>query len=359
MSASKSALMAVLFVMCIIASTLSNASALNDHAADNLVNVFSTNPTILLSPLADTISEEDWKLRSARPELFYNDFKTNIAIIADRIDDSAKMRAVSDRFFHIFVVILIINLMVRFVFATGVGMADILFTIIHIGIIRILMITFNDWTNAIWNAGVFVADEINKAALPDVVGVVDMLQELALGVGSLVLDPVSWLTLGISAAIMSTIYGFFTFLFIASSVFASLWGMWGLVVAKCLGLFLIPFALFEKMSFLFDGWMRFFLGFVFYYIIARVNIILGLLATRAFFFNLGDDGQVHSIGYDNPMQSIGLLGFMMIAALALLSTGQFAASMVGGAGGFAQAARGLAFFAMRNKVTKALIKGGK
>ena len=53
------------------------------------------------------------------------------------------------------------------------------------------------------------------------------------------------------------------------SFFTAAWGTWGFAVAKLIGWFFVPFLLVERLSFLFDGWLRFFVGFLIYDVLAR------------------------------------------------------------------------------------------
>ncbi len=112
------------------------------------------------------------------------------------------------------------------------------------------------------------------------------------------------------------------------------------------GWMFIPMIMFERLSWLFDGWLRFFFGFLIYGVMARANLVLVAIVLKAF-FNLPSfsvpPGQAYFFEVRHLSDSFGLLSFLLIGVLALISTGQFASSIAGGVGGIGSAVRGLAF----------------
>ncbi len=117
------------------------------------------------------------------------------------------------------------------------------------------------------------------------------------------------------------------------------WAVWGFALAKLIGWMFIPFLLFERTVFLFDGWLRFMVGFLLYAVIARVNLVL-VLVLFASYFGLPLDSPV---GPDRvfPIPNVdeigGLLSLLVIAVLSLISTSRFAIALASGVGGFGQA----------------------
>lgn len=110
-----------------------------------------------------------------------------------------------------------------------------------------------------------------------------------------------------------------------------LWTMWGFQIAYAVGWLTIPFLLFERLSFLFDGWLKFIFGMIVYVIVAKINLALVLLGLEVM-FGVGDvaDQTVQVHGF---FDVIGLLVFMAVGIATLYSTGRFASAIVSSAGG--------------------------
>lgn len=152
---------------------------------------------------------------------------------------------------------------------------------------------------------------------------------------------------GLNAVVMGILMVIIMLLLSVLSFLASAWAMWGYALAKLIGWFFIPFIMLRKTSFLFDGWVRFFLGFLVYGLVARVNLILTATCIRCF---LGLPG--YSVGYTIPntlldVQELadvsGLVAFVFISILSLCCTGKFASTIVSGAGGFGEGIQTMAF----------------
>lgn len=121
--------------------------------------------------------------------------------------------------------------------------------------------------------------------------------------------------------------------------FTVTWGIWGYALAKLIGWFFIPFMLLERTSALFDGWLRFMLGFLFYMLIARANIVFVLVLITTYFGlpiapSTTSTVQAITVAPGDFGELTGFLTLLIISIIALLSSGKFAASIVGGVGGF-------------------------
>jgi hypothetical protein len=120
------------------------------------------------------------------------------------------------------------------------------------------------------------------------------------------------------------------------SFFTVAWGTWGYAVAKLIGWFFIPFLMVPRLSFLFDGWFRFMVGFLVYDVLARLNIALSLVLLTKYFGLPLSAGSVSA-----PIVMPGLTfaefsGFIVLAIVALvglLATGKFSVSIASGVGG--------------------------
>jgi len=130
------------------------------------------------------------------------------------------------------------------------------------------------------------------------------------------------------------------------------WSIWGFALAKLIGWFFIPFMLIERLAPLFDGWLKFMIGFLFYAVVIRVNTALVCILFVTY-FGLGteallmDTATIPTItmavnGFENVA---GFLALMLVSILAILSTGGFATALAGGVGGFGGAVRSAAVMA--------------
>jgi TrbL/VirB6 plasmid conjugal transfer protein len=121
------------------------------------------------------------------------------------------------------------------------------------------------------------------------------------------------------------------------AVLVDVWCSWGFAIAYAVGFVMIPFMLYERLSFLFDGWLKFFFGMGVYAILAKVNLALVFKAMQLM---LGSSGAVNSLGsgaFERPIEGFvdiaGLLVFVVVGIFALCATGRFSQAIVMGAGG--------------------------
>ncbi len=116
------------------------------------------------------------------------------------------------------------------------------------------------------------------------------------------------------------------------------WAVWGFAIAKLIGLFFIPFLLIEKLAPLFDGWLKFLIGFLVYGIIIKVNASLIMIMLSTYFeinsLQLPLIAQPIYISAETLASSNGLSALVIVSILAVLSTGGFATAIAGGVGGF-------------------------
>ena len=117
-----------------------------------------------------------------------------------------------------------------------------------------------------------------------------------------------------------------------TATLVELWSLWGFQIAVALGWVTIPFLMVERLSFLFDGWLKFFFGMAVYVIVAKINLALVLLGLQLMFgLAPGVDGR--PIPVDSFFDLMGLAAFTVVGIATLYSTGRFAAAIVQGAGG--------------------------
>lgn len=118
--------------------------------------------------------------------------------------------------------------------------------------------------------------------------------------------------------------------------FTVAWGTWGYAVATLIGWVFIPFLMVPRLSFLFDGWFRFMVGFLVYDVLARVNIALSLVLITKYF---GLPLAAGSVGAPIVMPGLtfaevaGFFALVVVALVGLLATGKFSVAIASGVGG--------------------------
>jgi len=128
------------------------------------------------------------------------------------------------------------------------------------------------------------------------------------------------------------------------------WGFWIYGIALAVGPVLVPFTLYERLAFLFEGWLRFFFGVVIYVILARVNLALVAVAILSFWgatpSAIGSFTPPTAPPIDDITNIVGLMLFAGVGGFTLLATGRFSSAVVAGA-----AAGGVNFGKLMNMVT--------
>jgi len=244
----------------------------------------------------------------------------------------------AETLFLFFTAALIIGRLSRYIWQ-GITIAEIGETIALIIVVRVMMVMYGpvttymwQWANAfgggiqqvavgsddIFFVGVFIKNIVDRIALADVSIWEGIMASIAIAVLSVILFALTLLA------------------FIASA-----WPIWGYAVAKLIGWMFIPTILFKRLSFLFDGWLRFFFGFLMYAVCIRVNLSLVAIAL-GLFFNL-PVGDSPSAPYIFPVQNFmdffGLAAICLISLAGLWSTGKFSAVIAGGVGGVSDGIR--------------------
>ena len=138
------------------------------------------------------------------------------------------------------------------------------------------------------------------------------------------------------------------------------WGFWLYAIALCIGPVLVPFSMYQRLAFLFDGWVRFFIGTLVYVIVARAN--LGLVAValpESMHTHLADVVSGAYLGKPMPpvgglADVLGILLFCGVGVYTLACTSRFASAIVAGAG-----AGGVNFGAVGQALAGGLVGAGK
>jgi hypothetical protein len=272
-----------------------------------------------------------------------NLFEKWVAGIVGQIMRDPDLNSIADVEWAVFAVVLLVFACVRFIIV-GFSWEGFAEPLILIGMVRVLMEWFDELTSAFWDWSQGIGIGVQRIALG--VGNTDQFF-----VGNFIyrnLTQFSFVPAGIIELFAGIMYALvisvIALLFLILTMLASSWALWGYALAKIIGFIFIPFIMFERLSFLFDGWLRFFFGFLVYNMVARVNLVLVAGAILSFLqlpsFNATTPAAHYSIS--NFTDVFGLLFMMLIGALSLFSTAQFASSIVSGATGVGSGIRGLA-----------------
>lgn len=120
---------------------------------------------------------------------------------------------------------------------------------------------------------------------------------------------------------------------------SSFFAVFGYALAKIVGIFFIPLIIFEGTRNYFDGWVRFFIGFVILAVVLRVNAIIIALLVKAQCLSLIGN----SVGFNLPTQPIfikfdgnqllmDLIFSGIVGIIFVISSFSFATALASGAG---------------------------
>lgn len=215
----------------------------------------------------------------------------------------------------------------------GFDMLDLLTTMLMIAFVHFLITGYKTIFPPIFDAGRYVADILGNG-LAGVKGG-SMAEAIFQTLLRLDIHPDcdGWDCVGknilalpatVTAYLMAVVLGI-----IATLV--ELWTLWGFQIAFAVGWVTVPFLLFERLSFLFDGWLKFFFGMIIYVIVAKVNLAIVMLGLQVMMNAAGDGALVLPvIGFFNL---IGMFVFVTVSICTLFCTGKFASAIVNNAAG--------------------------
>jgi hypothetical protein len=270
----------------------------------------------------------------------FGSFISKVSVLTDAGITEADFLAFVHILFLFFVLRMIVWTMFEYAFGV-VKMVDIITNIFLILMVQVLMVSYNELVTGIWEAGQGVAGSIQKGMIgtsdvffaPQFIG--KMLSSITFGsmfsanpfTPNLILTILNMFTLSAAMLVIS-----------ALSYVSVMWGFWGFSLAKLIGLLFVPTLLYERVSFLFDGWLRFYFGFIIYYIIARLNVVMVACSLAIYFrialpFTLAPIAPIELPVLDSLFEAIGIFTFLFVGLLSLFSTGRFAGAIVAGAGG--------------------------
>jgi len=298
-------------------------------------------PTSLLAdPPANPGSYEDTVSR-------LNTFQKMAAVTLKKILTDGELAGFVDKEWTFFTVILLLGLIARYAMR-GVEIEEILVTLLMIAGTRILLNNYDSLTSALWGWSEGIAGGIQRAFtgstnpffLP---GYINNVIEGIKSTEADLFGTVAQILGAVAATLMAFILSMLSF-------FVNVWALWGYTLAKIIGWVFIPFLLFRRRSMLFDGWLRLFFGFLVYAIIARANLLLVTLAINAYFgipTGTTPIKPTYNFDFQTLSEVFGLLSFLLIGIMSLISTGRFAATIASGSVGAGDALRTAALSVVR------------
>ncbi|MCU8961137.1 hypothetical protein ACO0J9_13040 [Pseudomonas aeruginosa] len=227
--------------------------------------------------------------------------------------------------------------LVKFIFE-GFNAVSHLEALCYLFITMGLMAGYNAFTEAIWGVGVglsngyqqylvgntdnfFLSQWIHKATGAVVLDDLDLFDSIRL-----ILYTVQWTVI---CALLDVVFWL-----------AAMWAEFGYALAKITGLIFVPFLLLPMTRPLFDGWFKFFCGFVFLLIILKATMVVAAITIKAILESLGvsfsgdygDPAQVVQIAKENMYLLLDASAMLLIAILFILSSFAFASMIAGGVG---------------------------
>lgn len=266
-----------------------------------------------------------------------NTFMTNVGAVLNNILADGNLSSFVNAMWNTFTIILLVGALAKWNFG-GIQTYEIVHPLLLILITRIMLNNYDMLTSLFWNWSEGLAGGIQNAVIgnTDPFFMAGFVNDV---VSAIQTSDVSMWD-GVRLFLAGNIIFGIIFLFSLISFFASTWALYGYAVAKILGWFFIPFIMVKRLSFIFDGWVRLFLGFIVYGVVARATLLLAVVALKSFFGIPGysvNTNTVYQFDLTGIADLFGLAGFMMVAILAIISASRFATSIVAGAGGFGQA----------------------
>jgi type IV secretory pathway VirB6-like protein len=280
-------------------------------------------------------------------------------------DPGSQVRFAATRFFFVMALALFVWKAASWALR-GFDIADFFFTCAQILSAGALMVLLPSLLPAMFNATLFIGNallaglagvssaSVGQAQLP--IALTELFQRYtfepecgpwAAVPGGCLFGNFAAVLASISTAIVVTLLGI-------AALLVDIWGFWGFAIALAIGMVFVPFMLYQRLAFLFDGWVRFTMGFLVYTIVARVN--LALVAVALLTYQGATVAGLLGGGVAAPVlpkvesfaDVLGMLLFATVGVFTLGATGTFARSMVMGAGGggvqFSAVARNAASF---------------
>jgi hypothetical protein len=263
-----------------------------------------------------------------------NTFMQNVGVVLNNILNDGNLQSFVNALWNTFTIMILVSALFKWNFG-GIRSYELVHPLLLILITRIMLNNYDMLTGLFWDWSEGIAGGIQSAVLgnTDPFFLVGFVEDVVAGIETSDVGIMDGLRLWICGFVVTTIILLLSLL----SFLASTWALYGYALSKIIGWFFIPFIMVKRLSYMFDGWVRLFTGFIVYGIIARANLLLAVLALKSFYGIPGytvNTNTVYRFDFTGIADLFGLAGFMLVSILALISTGRFATAIVSGASGF-------------------------
>ena len=269
-------------------------------------------------------------------------FMNNVTVVLNNILADSDLNSFVNTLWNALTIILLFTAFAKYSMGV-VTVFELIHPLLLIMITRIMLNNYDYLTSLCWYWSEGIAGGIQKSVIgsADPFLLTGFIHDVVNGITAGDVSFFSGVSLVFSHAVILAI----VFLLSLLGFLANTWALWGFSLSKIIGWFFIPFIMVHRLSYLFDGWVRLFSGFLVYGIIARANLLLTVLAVKAYFNIPGytvSTGKNISFDFSGIADLFGLTAFLFIAILSLVATGRFASTVVSGAGGFGDSVRNMA-----------------
>lgn len=298
---------------------------------------------IVLSVLASPMAANAEKPPNYNDSLKRMDaFMNNVTVVLSNILADSDLNSFVNALWNALTIILLFTAFAKYSMGV-VSVYELIHPLLLIMITRIMLNNYDYLTSICWYWSEGIAGGIQKSVIgsSDPFLLTGFIHDVVNGITAGDVSFFSGVSLVFSHAVILAI----VFLLSLLGFLANTWALWGFSLSKIIGWFFIPFLMVHRLSYLFDGWVRLFSGFLVYGIIARANLLLTVLAVKAYFNIPGytvSTGKNISFDFSGIADLFGLTAFLFIAILSLVATGRFASTVVSGAGGFGDSVRNMA-----------------
>lgn len=220
----------------------------------------------------------------------------------------------------------------------GFDVMDILEVMLTIMFVYVLQSGYQTIFPAIYSAGRYIGDAIATGILKSPPG--GSVAEAMMGMFARANfepkcgNPIECLSSGFPTLIAALLASVAVILLGAIAILVELWTIWGFAIAYAIGWVTIPFLMYERLSFLFEGWLKFFFGVTVYAIVAKANLALVFLGIEMVLgMTPSVSGVAPNVSVAGMASVLGLLVFVAVGIFSLTATGSFASAIVMGAGG--------------------------
>lgn len=234
-------------------------------------------------------------------------------------------------------IVMIVLFFMQFIYS-GVSEFDLFILVLSILGPKLLLDNYGTVTTEGWSVALGIANNFQETATGStasggIYGFLDALfDNISITGGTL--NPFKMIVRGAYMAVLFIVFN----IFMGGVALATMWAVWGYSLASIIGLIFVPLSITPITRPFFMSWVSFYIGYLLYVVIARLNLVILYLLTISI-FNLPAD-IVAAPGSSLPVYTIdmnqgiptSLTTLMVIGILSMFSIGSMTASLVAGGG---------------------------